>query len=453
MSARLDAIAESQLSGGDLPRWIDQLQPASFRGVVFHVDTVEWTAGDNVVLREYPFQDLPTVFRMGAGVQEIKFSAYVIGEDYHLQRAALMSALSGEGMLMHPTAGAMRVFVAGKFVVREAPTAEGGMARFDLHFVRADARRFPVGVVSTPELATAKAEAAKAAAVDSFAAEWQVARKPGWVAEQAVGRLRTSLDRVIGPIRKAAAGLSGFVADVNSAYRTAVDGLESLLAEPRRLAEALRNVFQLPADLRAAAPRDFQAAFSGLFNLKDTQPRAPFEVSVMPALGAGLVMYGTGEASAVASASVGQQEIEALSAAGDRLIETLAIAAYVQATAAVDLQSYDEAMAMRAVVHAQLVRMLKAGSLSTAAAVTPATSWHDALLVLHGVALADLQARSRDLVRLTSYTPESWQPVWYVSYRLYGTAAYADEILAMNPHIQHPLLVPPGRPLRVVRHD
>ena len=273
------------------------------------------------------------------------------------------------------------------------------------------------------------------------------------MAEQAVGRIRTSLDRVIGPIRTAAAGLSEFVADVNSAYRTAVDGLESLLAEPRRLAEAVRNVFQLPADLRAAAPRDFQAAFAGLFNLRETQPRAPFEVSVVPPVGGGLVMYGTGQASAVSGDSVGQQEIEALSAAGDRLIETLAIAAYVQATAAVDLQSYDEAMAMRAAVHGQLVRMMKAGSGSTAAAVTPATSWYDALLVLHGVALADLQARSRDLVRLTSYTPESWQPVWYVSHRLYGTTAYADEILAMNPHIQHPLLVPPGRPLRVVRHD
>jgi len=72
---------------------------------------------------------------------------------------------------------------------------------------------------------------------------------------------------------------------------------------------------------------------------------------------------------------------------------------------------------------------------------------------LYIAALADLQARSRDLVRLTSYTPESWQPVWFISHRLFGTADYADEILDMNPHITHPLLVPPGRPLRIMRHD
>jgi prophage DNA circulation protein len=54
---------------------------------------------------------------------------------------------------------------------------------------------------------------------------------------------------------------------------------------------------------------------------------------------------------------------------------------------------------------------------------------------------------------LTTYTPESWQPVWYVSYRLFGTIAWADEIMAMNPHIRHPLLVPPGKALRIVRHE
>jgi prophage DNA circulation protein len=72
---------------------------------------------------------------------------------------------------------------------------------------------------------------------------------------------------------------------------------------------------------------------------------------------------------------------------------------------------------------------------------------------LQTTALKDLQARSRDVVRLTSYTPKAWQPVWYISYFLFGTAAYADEILDLNPHITHPLLVPPGMALRIMRHD
>ena len=80
-------------------------------------------------------------------------------------------------------------------------------------------------------------------------------------------------------------------------------------------------------------------------------------------------------------------------------------------------------------------------------------AWHDAMLALLAAGLRDLQERSRDMARLDTWTPQAWMPVWAVSYRLYGTAAYADEILAMNPHIEHPLLVPPGKALRIARHD
>jgi prophage DNA circulation protein len=128
-------------------------------------------------------------------------------------------------------------------------------------------------------------------------------------------------------------------------------------------------------------------------------------------------------------------------------------AAYVRATASVELADYDSAMAMRAAVHTQCSRLLVSGSALAASAKLPTTGWHSAVMTMHTTALKDLQARSRDLVRLTTFTPSAWMPVWYISYRLFGTADYADEILALNPHIKHPLLVPPGIPLRVMRRD
>ena len=152
------------------------------------------------------------------------------------------------------------------------------------------------------------------------------------------------------------------------------------------------------------------------------------------------------------SESAARIKLRQLQATGDRLIESLAVAAYVEAASALELANYDEAMALRSAVHAQFTRLLSGASDDAAGEALTSTSWHDAMAALHTAALADLQTRSRDLVRLTTYTPEAWQPVWYISHRLYGTAAYADEILAMNPHITHPLLVPPGRPLRIVRH-
>ncbi len=77
------------------------------------------------------------------------------------------------------------------------------------------------------------------------------------------------------------------------------------------------------------------------------------------------------------------------------------------------------------------------------------TSWHDTIVALQAAALGDLIARSRKLTRLSSYTPPDCVPVWVISYRLFGTASYADQLLDMNPHIQHALLVPANVPMRV----
>jgi len=433
--------------------WVDQLQMASFRDVPFQVDSIDVSAGDNVVLREYPFQDLPTVFRMGEAVEEIKFSAYVIGDDYIDQREKLRSVLTGEGVLVHPTAGSIRVFVAGKFTIKENPTAEGGMARFDLAFVRAETRRYPTGVVNTPQESFRKAELAKQASADAFASSFDLSGKPGWAADRVVARITESVAGVWGQIKSVTAGVSDFSNTIIGNYQALRDGLNALVREPRLLADSLRNLFDLPSDLSAASSRDFMAAFEGLFDVSSKVTKRDFEVSVMPAVGAGLVMFGTGNADVLGLSTPARAQLEALSTASDQLIESFAVASWVQAASVAELTSYDDALALRATLNAQCTRLLLRASTAAASDGLPDSAWHDAMLALLTAGLRDIQERSRDMARLTSFTPEAWMPVWYVSYRLFGTAAYADEILAMNPHITHPLLVPPGKALRIMRHD
>lgn len=433
--------------------WFDQLKPASFRGVPFHVDTIEVTAGDNTVLREYPFQDLPTVFRMGEGVEEIKFSAYVIGGDYIEQRQALREVLTGEGVLIHPTAGSIRVYVVGKYTIKENPTAEGGMARFDLTFVRAEARRYPVGVANTESQAAQAAADLKESAIDQFAEAFDILSAPGWVADRVMTNLTASLDGVWGQVKGVTAGLGDFTNGAIAGYQTLRTNLDDLVRTPRLLAEAIGNLFSVPTELSAALAREFQSAFAWGFDLDKKIVKTDFEVSVMPAVGADLVMFGAGNAEALGLDSAARRQLTQMTAVTDQLFESLATAGFVEAGAAVELAGYDEAIALRRAVHEQCTRLLMEASTQAASPKLTATSWHGAMQALHTAALADLQVRSRDLVRLTSYTPQGWEPVWYISYKVFGTAAYADEILAMNPHIEHPLLVPPGKPLRLVRHD
>ncbi|MES1977559.1 MAG: DNA circularization N-terminal domain-containing protein [Pseudomonadota bacterium] len=443
--------------------WFDQLKPASFRGVAFHVDSVETDFGDNTVLREYPFQDLPTVFRMGEGVEEIKFSAYVIGDDYIDKREALRAVMTGDGVLVHPTAGAIRVYVVGKTKIKEAPTTEGGMARFDMTFVRAEARRYPVGVANTESQATDAAKAASKAAQGQFKLDWNLLNAPGWVANGAIKNLTASLDGVWKQLKTVQSGLGDYSNALLGGYQTMRANLGDLVRTPQQLASEIANLYSLPSDLSAASSNLFKSAFSWGFDLDKKVPRNDFESFVIPASAsaghaggsgdAGLVIYGTGNAAALQTDSAARQQLTRLTAASDQLFETLATASYVQVVAATELTAYDEAIALRATINNQCIRLLLEGSSLTPPGGLTAESWHDAMRELHSAALADLQARSRDLVRLTTYTPRGWEPIWYVSYKLFGTVAYADEIMAMNPHIWHPLLVKPGVPLRIVRHD
>jgi prophage DNA circulation protein len=432
--------------------WLDDLRQASYRGVPFQVDTVSHEAGDNIVLREYPFQDLPTVLRMGEAAEEIKFSAYVIGRDYTRARDALREALKGDGELVHPTVGTLRVVVAGKYRISEAPTAEGGMARFDLAFVRAQPRRYPAGPQASSATATAQAKAAKKAARERFGAQWGLDGQPGWAAEQMVDRVKKSLETVWGPLSDASKTLGDFNAEVIGSYAALRTGLDYLMRTPRQLADHVATLFELPGELTNAAARDLQKAFAWVFDVQQRIADTGFEVKVMPAIGAGLVMFGNVHASALAVDSVGRRQLAQGHAASDALFETLATAAWVEALRWVELTSYDDAMALRRTVHAQCVRLLKAGSAAAAPSTLPGSNWHDAVAGMMAAALAELQERSRTLVRLTSFTPQQWMPVWLVSYQLYGTAQYADEILGLNPHIEHPLLVPPGQALRVAQH-
>lgn len=439
------------------PLWLDQLQPASFRGVEFQVDSIDVQAGDNVVLREYPFQDLPTVFRMGAAKEEIKFSAYVIGDDYTLQRDALRAVLTGSGtvaaagLLVHPTAGTLQASVTGTFTIKEHPKEMGGMARFDLSFVRSEARRYPVSVPNTSAQASAAAATAKAAAVDDFASQFTLKGAPGWVSDRVVGRITSGLDSSWGLIKSASSGLGDFSNSVIGSYQVLRSGLDTIVSTPREFGSQLGLLFSLPTDLPLAASAGFQNAFSGLFDMGSILPQTDFTQSVNASSGQP-AMLGLGKASALTIDSPARRQLAQLNGAVDQLVETLAVAAYVDTLANTDLPSYDQVVGMRQAVAAQCTRLLMRASTSAAPTSLPGSSWHDAIADLLTRSLMDLQSRAGDAAQMSTYTPQAWMPIWVVSYKLYGTTEWVDELMALNPQVRNPVLVPPGKPLRVLRH-
>lgn len=124
--------------------WKEQLQPASFRGVSFHIDSVDTNFGRRNQVHEYPRRETPYSEDLGKKAREYSFRAYVLGDNYLIDLDRLMKAIEDKtspGTLVHPSLGAKLVIPTRCSV--SFSNREGGIEYFNLSFVEAGENRFP----------------------------------------------------------------------------------------------------------------------------------------------------------------------------------------------------------------------------------------------------------------------------------------------------------------------
>ncbi|MDS7929629.1 DNA circularization N-terminal domain-containing protein [Acinetobacter sp. V102_4] len=93
--------------------WATDLQDASFRGVQFECTAAANTYTKSVAVKQSPYSDVASVEDMGNDPDDISLTAVFTGEDYKIDRDALITALkvTGVGELIHPIDGVMQVIV------------------------------------------------------------------------------------------------------------------------------------------------------------------------------------------------------------------------------------------------------------------------------------------------------------------------------------------------------
>jgi prophage DNA circulation protein len=120
--------------------------PASWRGVMFHVESGNRTSGRRVVTHEYPKRDLPYGEDMGRHARRLQFSGYliyrpgiVIQREYTAQRDALMEALEqpDAGQLIHPVFARSPMQALCERYTATETREKGGFTQFDMSFVEA----------------------------------------------------------------------------------------------------------------------------------------------------------------------------------------------------------------------------------------------------------------------------------------------------------------------------
>lgn len=393
--------------------WRDNLRPASFRGVQFHVISDSGTFGRRSVMHEFPFRDEPYVEDLGRKAREIRVEGFLLGDDYLVALSSLIDAVeqAGPGKLVHPTLGELTVSVTADGLGVEQTTREGGMARVRFSCIESGEAKFPTASVATADVVATRADAAIAVASTGFASRFSLAGLPGWAQDLSIGRAQDLLTRVrsaIAPLANAAAGRF----DVLSLLDQAVPGLGTLLLSGQAFAGTVTSL--LGAVRGAVEP---STAVRVLGSLRD---------------------YGAGETHLPSTTPTRARD----AANRDAIVEFVRAAAVIErarAVAALDFADYQEAIAIRESVAEQL---------DTVADATSDDTLFDSLTALRAAVVRDIAVRGADLARLVTVTLPATKPALVLAHELYQDASRDADILARN-RVVNPGFVPAGAPLEV----
>lgn len=390
--------------------WREELLPASFRGVTFHVESVEAGYGRRQVTHEYPNRDLPYTEDLGKRADEFTVDGYLIGAEYHADLRALIAACrdtSGPGLLVHPYRGEMTVVCRG-LRTRET-SAEGGMARVSMTFIEAGKATLPTVRTDNRSRTRQAATAVTNAAAEAFEEGFSVLGAPGFVLEAASAQV---------------VGLTEFLKPSN--LGRPLGSLEDFAYQVRNLAAEASDLVQAPADLAERIIDVFRTVGDSFEHSADALQRA-FD------------RYRSDD-DAIDTGAASRQRMNANTAAFNALVRQAALAEASAQSVAAEHPSYEDAQAAR---DGLLERM------DSESETTPSDAVYEALSALRVEIVRGIPQDPEKLPRLIQYTPRATLPALVIAYQLYGDASRAAEIIARNKP-RHPGFMPGGTPLEVL---
>lgn len=254
--------------------WVDDLRPASFRGVPFKVDSHQYTAGRRVTFHEFPNREKPYPEDLGKVGETFKVEGYLIGDDIKAQLARIKDAANafGPGELVHPRFGTIQV-QCGPFSSDESKQ-NGRIIQISFQFYEAGDNRFPNNVDDKQDVLNEKATDALLASKNAFDGGFSIDGLPGF----AVDTARKSVAQAADAFEKSTKGLA-LKAEQISALAFNIRNLraevDDLISSPSALSQRLQDSFALLQNA-LGGNKDAYKAVSLLTNFQTVSDPAPF---------------------------------------------------------------------------------------------------------------------------------------------------------------------------------
>lgn len=453
--------------------WREQLQPASFRGVPFFVDSDSQSVGRRTQVHEYPQRDKPFVEDLGRKTRIPKLAAFVVGDDCFAKRDDLLRALDqpGAGELIHPWFGRMTVTATDCDVSHER--REGGVVRFDLTFVEDGEKGFPAGVPNTSKQLEETSETLLESALSRYKAAMAIVNR----ARLSVTALQNSIAGVQMLIQREFASLIGLVGSAEALA-------DMLINAPGNFSAMFRAQFaRFGQSYEGAAVKPYSSGASvvsgttssglaveadPLFmqtvaKLADTEPTFSSFVEsrrdVTSKLEAARTLTAAAASDSAANSAAGGVATVAVVKAARELVRDALLVHAVRTSASMPVllspatlpavpsleQQVASPIARPEVPAADEIIELRDAACEAlwgAALAAP----HDHFTQLESVRKqlqTHLTEVARSGVRLVQVTPKESLPALVLAYQRFGDASRAAEIVTRN-RVQHPGFLPPA---------
>lgn len=407
--------------------WRDELQPASFRGVPFWVDTDTTPVGRRTQVHEYPQRNKPMVEDLGERTRIIQQNGFVIGDDCFFQRDNLLHALNtpGPGILIHPWFGQMNVTATDCEVSHARP--DGGMVVFSLTFVEAGDKGYPAGVPNTAR----QLEVENESLLDSIISRYKAAMALVNKAKMSITALQN--------------GLAG----VQMAIQREISQVTGLVSSVAALADMVMN---FPDNLASMLNAQFSSMSGEFDRFSSSKREASSQVESAQTI------------AALPAPSGGAATVAAVQATRDLVREVLIVYA-VRVVSAMPIVLPPAALPGVPTVAQQTALPIQRPEVPTADEVLAlrdalvAVLWEAALVApfehferlqsVRKLVKEHLTAVALASVRMVTVTPKHSLPALVLAYQQFGDATRADEIVTRNS-AAHPGFLPP-LPLQVAQ--
>lgn len=421
----------------------DRLQPASFRGVAFRVDSDDLQVGRRTVLHEYPGRDTPSVEDMGRETREYAISAYLIGPDFIAERDRLIEALeqAGPGELVSPWYGRMNVVVMGKQRISHSK-ADGGMCVVSFTFVESGEDEWPTSTPTGSSLLAGRSTSLLDRAQSAFASAFGLDGLPEWMSMATVehasnllgdvadmlgstdGKMSAAMRLMQGdlgvlmPPPSTAWVFSRRLADVLDAGKGSSTTASSLLSLSNRTAAASQTQSARPIGVWPTSAQDKQQADRLVNNVSE------------------LVRVNLIASSAQAVALMPPPSQPTSTPARAPALDSVVVET---PSKAVDMPTHDELEDARQTIIAAIDKESER---------TTDDGVYQALRDLRRELVSTLRQQQQHSSKLVTRTPSDTVPALVLAAEWYDDASRADELIAKN-NLSHPGFVPPD-PLRTL---